>query len=47
MMKIKYSVLIIVFRKVTSNGDIRPTVIFPRGLRLNTEAYIKYLEEVV
>ena len=36
-----------VFGMVTSNGDIMPPFIFPHSLRLNTEAHIKYLEEIV
>ena len=46
-MKTKIPIYIIVFEVVTSDGDIMPLLIFPRGLRLNTEAYIKCLEEFV
>ena len=34
------------FRVVTSDGDIIPPFIFPQGLRLNTEAYIKWVKEL-
>ena len=32
---------------VTSDGDVLHLFIFPCSLRLNTEAYIKSLEEIV
>ena len=32
---------------VTSDGDVIPLSVFPDGFRLNTEANIKCLEEVV
>lgn len=32
---------------ITSNGDIIPPLIFLRSFRLNVEAYIKCLEEIV
>ena len=44
MMKSKHPVHT---RVVPSNGDIRPPLIFPQGLRFNMEAYIKCLEEIV
>ena len=37
----------IMFGVVTSDDDVMYLFIFPRGLRLNTEAYIKSMEEVV
>ena len=43
----KHPVNIMVFGMVTSNGDVMPPFFFAHGLRLNTEAYIKCLEEVV
>ena len=36
-----------VWQVVNSNGDIIPPFIFPLDLRLNTEANIKCLKEVV
>ena len=33
--------------QVISNGDVMPPFIFPRSLRLNMEAYIKCLKELV
>ena len=36
-----------VFGVVTNNGDVMLPFIFPHGDTHNTEAYIKYLEEVV
>ena len=36
-----------VFGVVTSDGDVMPPFIFPHGLRLNMEANIKCLEELV
>ena len=35
-----------VFEVVPTNGDVMPPFIFLLGLRINTEAYIKCLEEV-
>ena len=46
-MKTKQLVLILMFGVVTSDGVAMPTFIFPHGLRLNREVYIKCLEEVV
>ena len=37
---------IMVFGVVISNSDVMPAFIFQRGFRFNTEAYIKWLEEV-
>ena len=45
--KTKYSVHIMVLWVVTSDGDIMPPCIFPHGRRLNSETYIKCLDEVV
>ena len=36
-----------VFRMVKIHGDVMPTFIIPRGLRFNTGAAIKYLEDVI
>ena len=47
LMKCKHPVYIMVFGVVTSGGDIMSQFIFLHGLRLNMEAYIKCLEEVV
>ena len=47
LMKTKHPVHIMVFGVVSSDGDIMPPFIFPHGLKLNTEAYIKCLEKVV
>ena len=47
MMKSKHPIHIMMFKVVTSNGDVMPSFIFPHALRLNTEAYIKCLKEVV
>ena len=47
LMKTKYQVHIRAFGMVTSNGDLIPPFIFPYGIRLNKEAYIKCLEEIV
>ena len=46
-MKTKYPILIVVFRVITSDGVVMVPFIFPPGLRLNTEAYIKCMEEGV
>ena len=46
-MKTKYPVYIMVFGVVTSDSDVIPSFIFRRDLRLNTEAYIKYLKEIM
>ena len=45
--KTKHPVHIMVFGVVTKDGDVMHPLIFPQGLKLNTEAYIKCLEEVV
>ena len=45
--KTKCPVHIMMFGLVTSDNDIMSPFIFPNGLRLNMEAYIKYLEEVM
>lgn len=34
------------FGVIASNGDVMSAFIFPDGMRLNTKAYIKFLEEV-
>ncbi len=47
MTKAKHSVHIMVFGGITREGDVRPPFIFPLRLRLNTETYLKCLEEVV
>lgn len=47
VMKNKYPANIMVFGVVTSDGDVMPPFMFPQGLRLNTDGYIKCLEEVV
>ena len=36
-----------VFEVVNSDGGVMPPFIFPHGLRLNMEVYMKCLEEVV
>ena len=46
-MKTKHPVHIKRFGAVTSDGDVIPLLIFSQGLRLNTEADINYLKEVV
>ena len=40
-MKIKQLHHIIEFGMVTCEGSVMPPIIFPHGLRFNTEAYIK------
>lgn len=45
--KIMYPVSFIVFGRIANDGNIMPTFIVPLGLKLNREAYIKWLEEVV
>ena len=47
LMKTKHPVHIMVFGMVTSNVDIMPPFMFPCNFIHNTEAYIRYLEEVV
>ena len=47
LIKSKHPVHTMVFGVVTSNGNVMPSFIFPYGLRLNTEAYVNYLEKVV
>ena len=47
VMKTKYSVHIIVFGVVTSDGDIVAPFISPHDLRFNTEFNIKCLEELM
>ena len=47
LMKTKHSMYIKVFRVVTNDSDIMAPFIFLYGLRLNMEACIKCLEEVV
>ena len=47
VMKIKYPVHIMMFGMVSSNSDIINLLMYLHGLRLNTEANIKCLEEVV
>ncbi len=46
-MKPKHLVHIMMFGVVTTDGDIIPPFIFLQGLELNTEAYVKFLEEVM
>ena len=45
--KTKHPIHIIVLRVITSNVDVMSPSIFPCCLTLNTEAYIKGLEELV
>ena len=45
-MKTKHLTNIMVFGLVTSNSDVMSPSIFPHGLKLNTEAYIKFLMEL-
>ena len=47
LMKTKRPVYIMVLGMVTSDSDIMPPFIFLHSLRLNTEDYIKCLEEVL
>ena len=47
VLKNKQAVCIMVFGVVSCDYDIMLPFIFPHGLRLNAEAYIKCLEEVV
>ena len=47
MMKTKHPVHIMMFEMVISNVNIMPPFIYPHGAWLNTETYIKYLEEVM
>ena len=47
LMKVKSLADNMVFGMVTSDGDVIPPFIYPHGLRLNKEAYIKCLEGVV
>ena len=44
LMKTKDPLNIMVFKMIIRDGDIMPLFIFPHGLRLNTEAYIKCLK---
>ena len=46
LIKTKHSVHIMVFGVVTNDSDLMIPLFFPRGLRLNMEAYIKCLLEV-
>ena len=46
-MKTIHPVYIIVFGMVTGNGDIILPFIFLHSLKLNIEAYLKYVEELV
>ena len=41
------TVQILVFEVITTDGNLTPPFIFTYGLRLNTEAYIKFLKEEV
>ena len=36
-----------VFGVVIKNSNVMPPFIFPHSVRLNTEAYIKWLEKIV
>ena len=47
LMKTKHPADIMLFGVVTSDVDVMPLFIYPRGLRLNTETNIMCLEEVV
>ena len=47
LLKTKYSLHLVVFGVVISNGDVLPPFIFPHDLRLNTEVYTKWPKEVV
>ena len=47
VMKTKHSILIMVFEVLINDGDVIFPFIFPHGCRLNMEAYIKSMEEVV
>ena len=47
LMKIKYSVPMRVFRRVTSGNDATPPLICSSGFRLNMKAYIKHFVAVV
>ena len=47
MMKTKHPVHIMMFGVNSSDSDFTPQSIFPHGLRLNIEAYIKCIKEVV
>ena len=46
LMKTKRPVHIQAFREITSDDDVMLLFIFPHGLKLNTEAYIKCLEKI-
>ena len=43
----KHPVYVMIFGVVSSNGNIIPLFIFQHGLSLNTEAYLKIMEELV
>ena len=45
-MKTKHTFNIIVLWSVTNDGEVM-FIIFPYGFRLNTETYIKWLDEVM
>ena len=47
LMRSKHPIYIMLFGVVTNNGNIMLPFIILHGLRLNTEAYIKCLHEVV
>ena len=47
VMKTKHAIHVMVFGVVIIKGDIMPPFIFPKSLRLKTEAYANCLEEVV
>ena len=47
MIKTKRQIHIMIFAMVTSDSELMPSFIFPLGLRLNLEAYIIYLSELV
>ena len=46
-MKTQHPVYIIVFKMITSDGDVEPPSVSLPGHKLKTEAYFKCLEEVV
>ena len=47
VMKTKYPETVMVFGVISGEGDVMPPHIFQKGLRLNSEIYIKVLEEKV
>ncbi len=47
VMRTKNPAKIMIFGLITSDGKVMPPHIFPSGLRVNTDVYVKLLEEVV